>query len=160
MYMVSFCLFVLDLATTRVLSTCYTALHRLHLACMWEFCDSCFVLDRSEAEERKKECSCELPDSPAFFCERIAPARIFFLFLATKSQVGGRQREKLVANGELATGNFEQLHKKVISQTQSSLLCAKPAQCIMSTLSMSGVLSKANSIMDSCADVGVSKVTQ
>ena len=34
-------------------------------------------------------------------------ANFFFLFLATKSQVGSRQREKLVANGELATGNFE-----------------------------------------------------
>ena len=47
--------------------------------------------------------------------ERFATARfflsffvlLFFFFLATKSQVGGRQREKLIANGDLATGNFE-----------------------------------------------------
>ena len=35
----------------------------------------------------------------------------FFFFLATKSQVGGRQRKKLVANGDLATGNFEHWHR-------------------------------------------------
>ena len=46
------------------------------------------------------------PDLPAFFAKdsRLLDFSFFsysfFLFLATKSQVGGRQREKLVANGE------------------------------------------------------------
>ena len=51
------------------------------------------------------------PDLPAFFAKdsRRLDFSFFFLFffLATKSQVGGRQREKLVANGDQATGNFE-----------------------------------------------------
>ena len=55
------------------------------------------------------------PDLPAFFVKRFATARVFlfflsflfFFFLATKSQVGGRQSEKSVAHGDLATGNFE-----------------------------------------------------
>ena len=55
------------------------------------------------------------PDLPAFFAKdsRLLDQVSFFLFsfffffLATKSQVGHRQREKLVANGDQATGNFE-----------------------------------------------------
>ena len=63
------------------------------------------------------------PDLPAFFAKdsRLLDQVSFFLFffsffflfffffffLATKSQVGRRQREKLVANGDQATGNFE-----------------------------------------------------
>ena len=65
------------------------------------------------------------PNLPAFFAKdsRLLEFFIFFLsfflfffFLATKSQVGGRQREKLVANGELATGNFE--HWKRVSKNE------------------------------------------
>ena len=45
------------------------------------------------------------PDLPAFFAKdsRLLDFSLFlffFFFLATKSQVGGRQREKLVANGD------------------------------------------------------------
>ena len=106
--MVSFCLFVLDLATARVESICCTALHRnaSHARDRWEFRDPCFVLDQTEAEERKKECS--LPICPPSLRKIRNCSSFFFFFLATKSQVGGRQREKLVANGDLATGNFEQ----------------------------------------------------
>ena len=64
----------------------------------WEFRDLCFVLDETEAEEWKKECS--LPSLPAFFAKDSRLLDFSFFFLATKSQVGGRQREKLVANGE------------------------------------------------------------
>ena len=73
----------------------------------WEFRDPCFVLDQTEAaeaEEWKKERS--LPICPPSL-RKIRDCSIFhffsfsfFFFLATKSQVGGRQREKLVANGE------------------------------------------------------------
>ena len=54
------------------------------------------------------------PNLPAFFAKEsrlfeffVFFLSVFFFFLATKSKVGGRQREKLVANGDLATGNFE-----------------------------------------------------
>ena len=68
-----------------------------HARGRWEFRDLCFVLDETEAEEWKKECS--LPSLPTVFAK---DSRLldFHFFLATKSQVGGRQREKLVANGE------------------------------------------------------------
>ena len=48
------------------------------------------------------------PDLPAFFAKdsRLLDFSFFFFFFG-ESQVGGRQREKLVANGDLATGNFE-----------------------------------------------------
>ena len=70
----------------------------------WEFRDPCFVLDQTEAEECKKDCS--LPICPPSL-RKIRDCSIFlflsfflFFFLATKSQVGCRQREKLVANGD------------------------------------------------------------
>ena len=56
--------------------------------------------NQTEAEEWKKECS--LPICPPSL-RKIRDCSIFhffFFFLATKSQVGGRQHEKLVANGE------------------------------------------------------------
>ena len=57
--------------------------------------------NQTEAEEWKKECP--LPICPPSL-RKIRDCSIFhflfFNFLATKSQVGGRQREKLVANGE------------------------------------------------------------
>ena len=99
-----------DLATARVESTCYTALHcsTSHARDRWEFRDLCFVLDQTEAEERMLA-----PDLPAFFAKDSQLLEFFlffvlyFFFLATKSQVGGRQRKKLVDNGNLATSNFE-----------------------------------------------------
>ena len=55
------------------------------------------------------------PNLPAFFAKESRLFEFFvffflfffFFFFATKSKVGDRQREKLVANGDLATGNFE-----------------------------------------------------
>ena len=105
--MVSFCLSVFDLATARVESTCcagsalYCSVAPLTRN-RWELRDPCFVLDQTEAEERKKECS--FPICPPSL-QKIRDCSIFLFFfclffLATKSQVGGLQREKLVANGD------------------------------------------------------------
>ena len=55
----------------------------------------------------RKSAPASFPICPPSFAKESHLREFFFLFLATKSQVGGRQREKLVANGELATGNFE-----------------------------------------------------
>ena len=68
---------------------------------------------RSNRSERTEE-RMLAPDLPAFFAKdsRLLDFSSFFFLsfffnLATKSQVGGRKREKSVANGDLATGNFE-----------------------------------------------------
>ena len=71
----------------------------------WEFRDPCFILDQTEAEERKKECS--LPICPpslrkirdcSFFL--FLSFLFFFFFFGDQVAIGGRQREKLVANGD------------------------------------------------------------
>ena len=109
--MVWFCLFIVDLATARVESACCggsapycSVAPRVRVAGGSFAIRVSFSIKPKRKNGRKNARS----RSARLLCERFATTRfLFFFFLATKSQVGGRQREKLVANGDQATGNFE-----------------------------------------------------
>ena len=94
---------------------CYTALHGCtsNARDRWEFCDSCFVLDRSEAEEQKKETPNMTPKISVMFVDkaktnRFKPCMCWYtsLFIISRS-----------------FETLEQLRQRMLSLVSS--ICAK-----------------------------------